>query len=309
MKFNGQLFPTAMFGTVLLLSASAQAADVAAEAAAVQSAIGYRIGAAFAGVHNTEDGNGLEPSGGTNASDTRYSGIIDAAVGYDFAPNWGVQGDVYAAFFQNPDKGDLDDWTRAYGHGAAHLYYRAGDFLVGGFGGYGAHNDTGDSDESMSYWFLGAEGKVQTNWGSLFAQAGYLDSKDEYDEGTSNAPFVRLGANYFVNDNWSVKADAAYAGGIKYDDNDFKSRILDFNLESEYRPDSWPVSLFGRYEYTQISYQQTGNPNRYGDNFHTFMVGLKFRSGATLREADRAPGSLDLPSVGKWVAFNANEIE
>ncbi|MBA8907376.1 hypothetical protein [Aminobacter ciceronei] len=146
-----------------------------------------------------------------------------------------------------------------------------------------------------------------TGWGSVFAQAGYLDSYDRYDEGTREAPFARLGINYLLNDNWSVKLDGAYAGGKKWTDN-LPNRIFDFNVESEIRPETWPVSLFTRYEFTQISYHALDSDQyRYGENFHTVMVGLKFRSGTTLHEADRAPGSLDLPSLGKWVAFNANE--
>ena len=202
--------------------------------------------------------------------------MIDATLGYEFANGIGVQGDVYGAQFASPDVGDLDDWTDNYIHGAGHAYYRFDNFLVGGFGGYGSHDDTGDSDESMTYWFAGAEAKMLTGWGSVFGQLGYLDSQDEYDEGTQDAPFVRLGANYFVNDNLGLKIDGSYAGGDKYDE-DYCNRILDLGLEGEYKFNTFPVSMFGRYEFTQISYKEEGDDDRFGDNFHTFLIGLRFR--------------------------------
>ncbi len=283
-------------------------AAISGEQSSGQQAIGYRIGLAFAGVHNTLGGLGIESSGGVKVADTRPTVMFDGTLGYDFAANWGIQGDLQAAALGRPDVAD-GDRTNAYGHGAVHLYHRTDNFLVGALGGLGIHDDRGDSNREMNYWFAGAEGKMLTGWGSVFAQAGYLDSYDRYDEGTRDAPFARLGINYFLNDNWSVKLDGAYAGGKKWTD-DLPNRIFDFNVESEIRPETWPVSLFARYEFTQISYHALDSDQyRYGENFHTFMVGLKFRSGATLRDADRAPGSLDLPSFGKWVAFNANEVE
>ena len=283
-------------------------AAIAGEQTSDQQAIGYRIGLAFAGVHNTLGGLGIESSNGVRDADTRPTIMLDGTLGYDFATDWGIQGDLQAAALGRPDVRD-GDRTNAYGHGAVHLYHRMDNFLVGALGGVGVHDDRGDSNREMNYWFAGAEGKMLTGWGSAFIQAGYLDSYDRYDEGTQDAPFARLGVNYFVNDNWSVKLDAAYAGGKKWEAR-LPNRIFDFNVESEVRPDSWPVSLFARYEFTQLSYHALDNDkDRFGENFHTFMVGLKFRSGATLREADRAPGALDLPSFGKWVAFNANEVE
>jgi opacity protein-like surface antigen len=296
----------------LLASTAAYAADVVEEVIVetAESRIGYRIGAAFAAVHNTEGGSGVESSGGADASDTRLGGVIDATLGYEFANGIGLQGDVYGAKFEDPDEGDLDDWTDNFVHGAGHVYYRFGNVLVGAFGGYGSHDDTGDSDDSMTYWFGGAEAKMLTGWGSVFGQVGYLDSQDEYDEGTQEAPFVRLGANYFVNDNLALKIDGSYAGGDKYGpDFAYDNRILDLGLEAEYKAEAFPVSAFGRYEFTQVSWEDPDDGEQVGDNFHTFMVGLRFRSGSTLREADGAPGSLDLPSVGKWVAYNANEVE
>ncbi len=296
---------------VALTSTTALAADVFVmpEQEVIRSGLGYRVGLAIGAVHNTDGGWGVESNGGAAEDATRFAGFGDIAVGYEFTPNWGVQGDLVGALIDATDRGDSGDWTRAYGHAAGHAYYRFDNFLVGGFGGYGRHEDDGDSDERMSYWFAGAEGKMFTSWGSVFGQAGYLDSEDEYDEGTQEAPFARLGMNYFVSDNWSVSADGAIALGNKYGDDDYNNRILDFGVGTEYRLASMPISVFGRYEFTQVSYKEDGDDDRYGDNFHTVMAGVRFRFGDTLREADRAPGSLDLPSFGKWVAFNANEVE
>ncbi|WP_395449033.1 hypothetical protein ACHMW7_03750 [Aminobacter sp. UC22_36] len=283
-------------------------AAIAGEQAADQQAIGYRIGLAFAGIHNTLGGLGIDPTDSVKFADTRISASFDGAIGYNFAPNWGIQGDLQGTAIGRADKPDTD-WTRTYGHGAIHLYYRNDSFFLGGFGGFGLQDDVAKSNKPRAYRFVGAEAKLLTGWGSVFGQAGYVDSETRWGEGLNDAPFARLGFAYFVADNWSIKADGAYAGGTKYNEG-APSRTLDFNLESEYRADAWPVSLFGRYEFTQISWHVTdSDAYSYGDNFHTFMVGLKFRSGTTLREADRAPGSLDLPSFGKWAAFSANEID
>ena len=45
-------------------------------------------------------------------------------------------------------------------------------------------------------------------------------------------------------------------------------------------------------------------------NFHGLMLGLRWRPGmADLQTAYAGGASLDLPSVDRWFAFTANEVE
>lgn len=271
--------------------------------------ITYSLGVAAGGIHNQDGGNGILSNGGADASDTRYSLSVDGTFGYYAGDGLGVLVEAKGSMYSDPAVGDLGDWTRYHADVTGHMFYSPSEtFLIGAFIGVGRHDDTGDSDEDMGYWFDGIEASAGMGWGNIFGQIGYLDSFDEYDEGTQSAPFIRVGATYFIDDNFAVTAAGSLAGGVKYDDDDYPNRIIGLEIEPEYKFAESPISVFARYEFNQISYE-TPAGDRYGDTFHAFKVGLRIRSDGTLRDNLSGGGSLSSPMAGPWVAYNANEIE
>lgn len=285
-------------------------ADLVVEAAPVVDAaypgvIHYSLGAAVGLIHNTNGGNGVESNGGADAAATRGSISLDGTLGYE-AGSFGVLLGAAGTVYTKPTEGSLDDFTTFHADVTGHAYIAASEMLlVGVFGGIGAHDDNGDSDESMRYGFAGFEAKADFDWGNAFGQVGYLNSSDEYDEGTQKAPFVRIGATYFLDDNFAISAAGSLAGGFKYGDE--PNRIVSLEVEPEYKFADSPLSIFARYEFSQISYDDSGD--RYGDNFHALKVGIRLRTDGTLRENLSGGGGLSNPMAGQWVAYNANEIE
>ena len=268
--------------------------------------ISYSLGAAVGGLHNVYGGNGIVANQGPGASATRWSLSLDGSLGYT-AESFGFLVDGKGTVYGDEGNGD-DDWTRYHADVTGHFLYSPGEaFLIGVFIGAGVHEDTGDSDENMNYWFDGIEASAGMGWGNLFGQVGYLDSVDEYDEGTKKAPFIRVGATYFLDDNFAITGAASFVGGIKLDDVDLPNRISGLEIEPEYKFADSPISVFARYEFNEISYDDAGI--RRGDTFHAFKVGLRIRSDGTLRDNLSGAGSLSSPMAGPWVAFNANEIE
>ena len=45
----------------------------------------------------------------------------------------------------------------------------------------------------MTYRYLGVEFAHDQSWGDYYAQFGFVDGDDEYNESTSNAPFLNVG--------------------------------------------------------------------------------------------------------------------
>lgn len=306
--------PTTVVSYAVLAGAmalsQANAADVAEGLAdaSMPGVVHYSLGAAVGGIHNLDGGAGIASNGGANASDTRHTFTLDGSFSYA-DDNIGVLVNGSSTFYSDPTVGDLDDWTRYHSDVAGHFLYRPSEtFLIGAFIGAGMHEDTGDSDEPMYYWFDGLEVSHAMEWGNVFGQVGLLDSVDEYDEGTKMAPFIRVGGTYFLTDDFAITAAGSFAGGVKYDDPDYPNRIIGFELEPEYKFAEMPISVFARYEFNQISYENPAG-NRFGDTFHAFKIGVRIRSDGTLRDNLSGPGSLSSPMAGPWVAYNANEIE
>lgn len=286
-----------------LLSANASAADPSSgmtgynepsESSEVNW--GARFGFAFDGYYaNQDDDAGTE-------SDWNLGGHIDMASALESAAGYGVQLDARGSLFKNNSDGD-NDWTRNYLTGAVHLYSRMDSGLYGAFAGGGITDDNGDSDESQTYWFIGAEGQWQVHDSIVFGQAGYLEADDEYDEGLSEAGFARIGGRVFTQPNFALMAAVSGAFGQQDDDDAY---LANLELEAEHAFGNGSTSLFASYEGTFVSFDN-GDSN---SDFHGVMVGFRWRPGASdLKTVYNGPASLELPSVDRWVAFTANEIE
>lgn len=286
-----------------IISTGASAADLAAGATdyseqTESSAFnwGARFGIAFDGYYADQDDDA-----GTE-SDWNLGGHIDMASALESAAGYGVQLDARGSLFKNNNDDD-NDWTRNYLTGAVHLYSRMDSGLYGAFAGGGITDDNGDSDESQTYWFIGAEGQWQVHDSIVFGQAGYLEADDEYDEGLKEAGFARVGGRIFTRPNTALMAAVSGAFGQQDDDDAY---LANLELEAEHAFGNGSTSLFASYEATFISFDSGDN----NSNFHGVMLGFRWRPGASdLMTVYNGPASLELPSVDRWVAFTANEIE
>lgn len=260
-----------------------------------------RFGLAFDGYYVDQADN----DEGTDDSDWNLGAHIDLASAFEGDSGYGVQVDARGSWFGpgHDADADADDWTKNYLTGGVHLYSRMASGLYGAFAGGGITDDTGDSDENQTYWFLGAEGQWQVHNSIVFGQAGYLDANDEYDEGLNQAGFARLGGRVFTQPNTALMAAVSGAFG-QQDDGD--AYLANLELEAEHAFGNGSTSLFASYEGTFVSFD-SGDHNT---NFHGVMLGFRWRPGASdLMNAYNGPASLELPSLDRWVAFTANEVE
>ena len=230
-----------------------------------------------------------------------FGGNIDSAVRYDTGNGLGAQFDFLGSAYGNND--DDNDWTDGYLTGAAHLFTRNSVGLLGVIAGGGA-SYAEDSDESQTFWFAGLEGTLAGANGSyMFAQGGYLDGEDEYDEGLNHAGFGRVGGRIFLQPNTAFMS--AISGAVGQQDGE-DAALANLELEVEQAIGNGSTSLFASYEGTVIwhhDYDATSN-------FQGVMLGVRWRPGtADLMAAYQDGASLDLPSLGRWFSLTANEVE
>lgn len=172
---------------------------------------------------------------------------------------------------------------------------RGGVFL-----GKGEHQDYGDSDEYMSYQFIGFDAEKDMSFGTVYGQIGYVDSWDEYGEGTQRATFVRVGADYQIGSDLTLTGAFSAASGRKWDSDIYSTKVLGLEIGLSKALGDSGMSLYGSYEHTKIETDYEGG---YGDEFGTLWVGLKMDLGGGTKRGHK------LPNLGQWVAYNANEIE
>ncbi|WP_309663928.1 autotransporter outer membrane beta-barrel domain-containing protein [Tabrizicola sp.] len=250
--------------------------------------------------HNADGGPGLESNGGIDGKDDRTT--LRTRLSFATAIGNGLTGqiDFTSNDYSSADPSlDTDDATSFSRDLALRLRRDFGGFTAGAFLGYGDHNDFGDSDAAMYYTFAGIEAERAMAFGSIFGEVGYLDSTDEYDEGTQRAPYVRAGLVYNLPNDFVMTGSVGYAGGRKYGDDQFSNTILNAEIGLE-RAISDQLSVYGSYDYNRISYDDAGDD--FGDTIGTLYVGVKMTLGGTKTARPLAP-------FGKWVSYNANEIE
>jgi hypothetical protein len=169
---------------------------------------------------------------------------------------------------------------------AAHLFYRSGNFLIGGFAqqrsydfGYKVDSDPFDAAEIDIFangliknrTLMGIEGQVFLGDIQIDAQVGrqnqgirgFSFSDEFYDESIGEdlkGNFGSINANYFINDNWKVGANIGFADwkGDLLDSGDelirfsasAKNRTQTYGLLTEYRLANSPLSFFAKYQHT-----------------------------------------------------------
>lgn len=276
----------------------ATAALIAGLAGTASAELSYGVDAALGYWTNGNGGMGLDSSGGISGTDQRMAGRVNLSIANDFG---GFVGQV-DLFFQTLDRADpaLDDDDATSSMGDLTLRgmrdfngTRAGLFL-----GYGEQDDYGDSNENMTYEFLGLDASRDTGFGQVYGQLGYLDSHDEYDEGIHNAWFLRVGAETSIAPDMTVFGAVSAANGLLWDDYDAQVLGLEVGVEKALGNG---MSLYGSIDWTRQYYKDSGN--NFGDNFTTAWVGVKWNLDGKESRAKK------LPQIGTWVSYFANEIE
>lgn len=250
---------------------------------------------------NTDGGSGLESNEGIDGKDDRFTGKLGLTAASDFGMFVGQIDLNYQHLARASSSLDDDDATMEMLDVTLRGMKDFGTVRAGLFLGYGTHNDYGDSDENMYYKYIGIDASAPVSFGEVFGQVGYLDSHDEYDEGTQQAPFLRVGATYNLASDMTLSGAVSIAGGRKDGPDDYQNHILGLELGLEKAITDTGLSVYGSYEYTRIySYDA---PDKYGDNFGTVWLGVKYDLGGSTKRGGK------LPNFGQWVAYNANEIE
>jgi hypothetical protein len=247
---------------------------------------------------NTLGGSGLSNNGGIDAAIGRETGRVNLSAARDFGAMTGEIAFAYQGYGRAPSSADTDDATKHHMDLALRGGRDFGAFSLGAFLGQGRQDDYGDSDLPMTYRI---EAATTLGRAEVFGQIGTFDSADEFDEGTQNARFLRLGLDYAVGEQTSVSGAVSTAQGDKYGPGGFDSKTLALELGVTHRFADSGLSTFANYEWVEISHLDSGTD--YGDRFGTVMLGVKFDLGAKAGHGKR------LPNIGQWVSHNANEVE
>jgi len=177
----------------------------------------------------------------------------------------------------------------AYGL-AGHLFTRSDDWLFGGFAGY-AKLDGGagaDSDE----WTVGAETQRYLERTTAGASLAYI--KD--DDADIDAVLLEGDLKHFYTDNFSLGANLGFGNA---DTGGSDGAVVTAGLGAEYQFASFPVSVFGGYQYADID----------DANLDTGAVSVGARwnwGGQSLIERNHAGGDLKRRSLGIGALFGVS---
>lgn len=250
---------------------------------------------------NLDGGSGILSNGGINGVDDRIQSDITLSYARDFGNFTGVIALHHGGISGADSSLNTDDATSEVYDLTARALVENGAMTYGGFIGVGGHDDYGDSDEVMTYNYIGAEFSNAMSWGGYFAQVGFIDSADEYWEGTQVAPFVNVGGHYDLANDYALFGAFAYGGGIKYGEAEYQNRIVDLTLGAS--RDFGQFDGYVALQSIQISYEDGPGGDYYGDTFNSVAFGITYEFGGDQNHGSR------LPQIGRWVAYNANEIE
>jgi hypothetical protein len=200
--------------------------------------------------------------------------------------------------------------TLSYLVGGHANYRNSQTGLIGVFGAIGdasGNQNTGPifgSSTGVRHALGGLEGQYYWNALTLYGQVGYdasLDIGNNSFVDDVHAWFVRGTARYFFMPNFMVEGTGQYSKGALGFSSSFNSDtgfdMWRASLKAEWRPDTMPFSIFGKYEYNQTNYAQNAinfSPSeRVSEN--RVMAGIRLYLGQnTLLGNDRTGATLDI---------------
>lgn len=225
-------------------------------------------------------------SGVTGYIEGAYGSVVDAPGDVD-ADAWALRGtvnfDAGTGLNLQADLGytraSIEDASANSYNGTLHAYYRDSLYAVGAFA-QAARLDAG-FDSHMNDYMGGIEGAYFQDTWTLHGAAGYGQAR--WEGFGADHYMAALGARVYATDNMRFDLDGALDritdSGIDYD-------IRSLKLTANYRPESFPVTLFGGYKYADEEISAFGSSVS-GDS-STIFGGLRFSYGSnSIKEEER----------------------
>lgn len=216
-------------------------------------------------------------------SDTDFGYGGAARINVPFNERWNAQGDLAGDWINVKS----EDATIGMYSAALHGYWRdPGSFAVGAFANWQGTSFDGEMSDLYAI-MAGPEAQVYIENVTLYGQAyfGQLRSKSSGDQNGTWG--VRGVARYYVQPNIRLSAEAAYFSV------DIGSGIntVAFAAQGDYRFDNSPVSVFGRYQFENLSVAGTS----FAFDSNKLSVGLRLAFGTnTLLDEDRSGATMDI---------------
>lgn len=239
------------------------------------------------------------------AFDDSYTSISgDAKLNIAFSSNLNLQLDMtgVGSFVDNNTPFSMD--RDAGFQGAAHLYWRNGNYAFGGFAGAGvaAGSDIADAE----YYFAGVQGQYYWNNFTFGLEGGYLDSNTDTlgvpdDVFYSNAWFTNAEVRWYATPKVAVTANVGYIDGEAFAGN-ADVDTWHWGAKVEYQPEEKePLTLWVAYEgrTTEADF----GVNSVDKDTHTVKIGVTFHFGVegSQVEQDRSGPSFNTMDYGAIV--------
>jgi len=226
-----------------------------------------------------------------------YGGAV--RINVPFAERWNAQGDLTV------DAIDIEG-TRLHSIGGVlHLNWRdPASYAVGGFAEVKTYGfSDGGPDQDIWDWKVGPEAQVYFGNVTLYGQAYYGGLEADGLPFDVDLMGIRGVARYFAQDNLRFDAELGFhrmnisQGGMELDFD-----VVALALQATYRFTDTPWSVFGRYQYENVSISEASDSL----DLHKLTVGLRASFGSgTLLDEDRNGATMDtyrpnfvLPLVG-----------
>ncbi len=242
--------------------------------------------------------------------DDSYTSISgDAKVNVAFSNNINLQFDFAGtgAFSDNNNPGLSLDRDAGF-QGAAHVYYRNGNYSVGLFAGAGVASGPtfGGTSTDGEYYFVGAQGQYYWNNFTFGLEGGYLDSSADNFGGPddlflNNAWFANAEVRWYATPKFALSANLGYISGEALFGN-ADVNTTHWGAKAEYWPEEKePLSLWVAYE--GRSTEADFNPGSIDKDTHTIKIGLTFHFGVdgTAQDNDRNGPAFNTQDYGAIV--------
>lgn len=220
--------------------------------------------------------------------DTLWAAGGAARINVPFAERWNAQGDFTV------DAVGLDGENVHGVGGAAHVFWRdPASYAFGGFAQANTYGSSSGLDADIWDWKVGPEAQAYFGNVTLYAQAYYGGLEANFLPFDIDLMGIRGVVRYFAQDNLRFDGELGFhrthlsVGG---DSADFDT--IAAALQATYRFDGTPWSVFGRYQYENLSISE--GPVSEGFDSHKLTVGLRASFGSsTLIDEDRNGATMD----------------
>jgi len=211
-----------------------------------------------------------------------------ARLNVPFAERWNAQGDFTVdAIGQNGES------LHGVG-GAAHVFWRdPSSYAFGGFVQAHTYGFSNGQDQDIWDWKVGPEAQAYFGNLTLYGQAYYGGLEAQFLPFDVDLMGIRGVVRYFAQDNLRFDGELGFhRTNISVGSLEANFDTIAAALQATYRFDGTPWSVFGRYQYENISISE--GPGSASFDSHKLMVGLRASFGSsTLLDEDRNGATMD----------------